>query len=198
MSQHSTLQAPPPEPIAVVGSGCRFPGESNTPSKLWSLLHDPRDLRTPIPPERFSSDGFYHADGTYHGHSNVQHAHFLSGDVPNFHRRFDARFFGINPSEARVMDPQMRLLLETVYEALESGGHTIESLAGSDTAVYAGTMLGEYEYMSRYLGNPIYPFRKCLTGRRMLSLGRRSKTISKAARETCLCPRDPFPSGKQS
>ncbi|KAK2598639.1 hypothetical protein N8I77_012034 [Diaporthe amygdali] len=144
MSQHTTQS--PPEPIAVVGSGCRFPGASNSPSKLWSLLCDPTDLRTPIPADRFSSAGFYHADGTYHGHSNVQHGHFLGG-APGFHRRFDARFFGINPSEAHVMDPQMRLLLETVYEALESGGHTIEALAGSDTAVYAGTMLGEYEQM---------------------------------------------------
>lgn len=144
MSQHTTQS--PPEPIAVVGSSCRFPGASNSPSKLWSLLCDPTDLRTPIPADRFSSAGFYHADGTYHGHSNVQHGHFLGG-APGFHRRFDARFFGINPSEAHVMDPQMRLLLETVYEALESGGHTIEALVGSDTAVYAGTMLGEYEQM---------------------------------------------------
>lgn len=137
MPQHTNHT--PQEPIAIVGSGCRFPGASNTPSKLWSLLCDPTDVRTPIPADRFSSAGFHHADGTYHGHSNVQHGHFLSGGaVPGFHRRFDARFFGINPSEAHAMDPQMRLLLETVYEALEAGGHTIEALAGSDTAVYAG------------------------------------------------------------
>jgi len=30
--------------------------------------------------------------------------------------------------------------LETVYESLEAGGHTLESLRGSDTAVYTGTM----------------------------------------------------------
>ncbi|KAJ5103133.1 Acyl transferase/acyl hydrolase/lysophospholipase [Penicillium argentinense] len=42
------------------------------------------------------------------------------------------------------MDPQQRILLETVYEALEAGGHTLESLRGSDTAVYAGTMTADY------------------------------------------------------
>jgi hybrid polyketide synthase/nonribosomal peptide synthetase ACE1 len=30
--------------------------------------------------------------------------------------------------------------LETVYEALEAGGHTLEGLRGSDTSVYVGTM----------------------------------------------------------
>lgn len=42
------------------------------------------------------------------------------------------------------MGPQQRILLETVYEALEAGGHTFESWRGSDTAVYAGTMTADY------------------------------------------------------
>lgn len=132
-----------PEPIAIVGSGCRFPGNSNTPSKLWDLLRDPQDLLTPIPKDRFDSRGFYHEDGQYHGHSNARHGYFLAGE--GTHRRFDARFFNISAAEANCMDPQIRLLLETVYEALESAGMSIEALQGSDTAVYGGTMLSEYE-----------------------------------------------------
>lgn len=45
------------------------------------------------------------------------------------------------------MDPQQRLLLETVYESIESAGMTIEGLQGSDTAVFAGVMIGDYEAM---------------------------------------------------
>ncbi|ROW04822.1 hypothetical protein VMCG_04865 [Cytospora schulzeri] len=133
----------PAEPIAVVGCGFRFPGNANTPSKLWELLRSPRDLLSPIPDDRFSTQGFYHPNDYYHGHCNVKESYLLSGE--GVHRQFDAGFFGIMPVEANVMDPQMRLLLEVVYEALEAGGQTIESLRGSDTAVYAGLMMGDYE-----------------------------------------------------
>ncbi len=34
--------------------------------------------------------------------------------------------------------------METVYEALERGCHILDSLRGSDTAVYAGTMSVDY------------------------------------------------------
>ncbi|KAI2473089.1 hypothetical protein F4781DRAFT_427851 [Annulohypoxylon bovei var. microspora] len=136
------------EPIAIIGSGCRFPGNANTPSALFDVLHNPRDLLTSIPEERFSTPGFYHEKGQYHGHTNVQQSYLLSGE--GTHRCFDAQFFGISPAEANVIDPQMRLLLETVYEALEDAGQTIKGLQGSDTAVYAGLMTSDYEHiMSR-------------------------------------------------
>ncbi|KAH8897379.1 amino acid adenylation domain-containing protein [Thozetella sp. PMI_491] len=140
MATHSRT---PPEPIAVIGTGCRLPGYSDTPSKLWELIRDPRDLLAPVPKSRFSADGFYHEDGQYAGHSNAREAYLLAGD--DTPRRFDARFFGIRPAEAEALDPQIRLLLETVYEALEAAGLPMESLQGSDTAVYAGAMASEYE-----------------------------------------------------
>ncbi|KAI1638954.1 polyketide synthase-like protein [Biscogniauxia mediterranea] len=133
-----------PEPIAIIGSGCRFPGNACTPSKLWDLLRSPTDLLTDIPEDRFNTKGFYHENGQYHGHTNVKQSYLLSEDRAI--RRFDAQFFGISPAEANVIDPQMRLLLETVYEALESAGQTIEDLQGTDTAVYTGLMAGDYEH----------------------------------------------------
>ncbi|KAI1457563.1 hypothetical protein F4805DRAFT_174045 [Annulohypoxylon moriforme] len=138
----------PQEPIAIIGSGCRFPGNANTPSALFDVLRNPQDLLSPIPEDRFSTRGYYHENGQYHGHTNVRQSYLLSGE--GSHRNFDAQFFGISPAEANVIDPQMRLLLETVYEALEDAGRTIKGLQGSDTAVYAGLMTSDYEHiMSR-------------------------------------------------
>ncbi|KAL2173167.1 polyketide synthase [Thermothelomyces heterothallicus CBS 202.75] len=131
------------ELIAIVGSACRFAGDASSPSKLWDLLREPRDVRSEIPESRFSANGFYHPDGAHHGRSNVRHSYLLNDDPT----AFDAEFFGINPIEARAMDPQQRILLETVYEAVESAGMTLAGLKGSDTAVYAGVMIGDYEAM---------------------------------------------------
>jgi hybrid polyketide synthase / nonribosomal peptide synthetase ACE1 len=128
------------EPIAIVGSGCRFSGESTTPSKLWQLLRNPHDISSTIPNSRFNVTSFYHPDGLHHGTSNVTESYVLSED----HRHFDATFFGIKPVEASSMDPQQRLLLETVYEGLESAGVTLKELQGSNTAVYVGVMTGDY------------------------------------------------------
>lgn len=131
------------EPIAVIGSGCRFPGDSDSPSKLWELLRQPRDVLSTIPETRFNPEGFYHPDGLHHGTSNVKHSYLLNGDP----FRFDAQSFGVKPVEANSMDPQQRLVLETVYEGLESAGLAINKLHGSDTAVYVGVMGGDYADM---------------------------------------------------
>ncbi|KAK7736129.1 putative Hybrid PKS-NRPS biosynthetic cluster [Cytospora paraplurivora] len=128
------------EEIAVIGSGCRFPSDANTPSRLWELIENPRDVAQKI--DRFNVEGFYNENGQISGHSNVKHAYLLTGE--GGYRSFDAGFFGISPLEANVLDPQTRLLLETVYEALESAGQTLEGLRGSDTAVYAGQMTDDY------------------------------------------------------
>ncbi|KAI2618232.1 putative polyketide synthase [Hypoxylon sp. NC1633] len=130
------------EPIAIIGSGCRFPGGSSSPSKLWELLKQPRDVASKI--DRFSADGFYHKDGSHHGTSNVLHSYLLSEDT----RHFDAQFFSIPGSEAEGIDPQQRLLMEVVYEALESSGHQIEELSGSPTAVYVGVMCNDYAHIT--------------------------------------------------
>ncbi|KAM0323352.1 hypothetical protein ACHAQA_008945 [Verticillium albo-atrum] len=128
------------EPIAVVGSSCRFPGSLNTPSKLWEFLKDPTDLLTKIPKERFNADAFYHPDGMHHGTTNVTESYLLREDV----RLFDANFFNIKPIEAHSIDPQQRILMEVVYESLEAAGMPLESLAGSETGVYVGLMCEDY------------------------------------------------------
>lgn len=136
----------PNEPIAVIGSACRFPGGASEPSKLWDLLQNPTDVLREIPESRFSVDGFYHPNNMHHGTTNVRHSYVLDEDI----RLFDAQFFGIKPVEANSIDPQQRLLMETVYEGLEAAGQSIQRLHGSQTAVYVGLMSSDYKDL---LGN---------------------------------------------
>ncbi|KAJ5281819.1 polyketide synthase [Penicillium angulare] len=130
------------EPIAVIGTGCRFPGASTSPSKLWELMKSPRDVGSKI--DRFNADGFYHKDGSHHGTSNVLNSYLIDEDT----RQFDAQFFNIPGSEADGIDPQQRVLMEVVYEALEASGHKIEELSGTQTAVYVGLMCNDYAHIT--------------------------------------------------
>lgn len=131
----------PKEPIAIIGTGCRFPGGSTSPSKLWDLLYSPRDLTREVPAEsRFNPKGFYNVDGEHHGASNATNAYFIEEDP----RYFDAGFFSIAPREAESIDPQQRLLLETVYEAMENAGLTLNGMRGSATSAYMGAMSADY------------------------------------------------------
>ncbi|CAG8978703.1 hypothetical protein HYALB_00004686 [Hymenoscyphus albidus] len=128
----------------IIGSACRFPGGATSPSKLWELLKDPRDVLSEFHADRLNLKTFYHQNGEHHGSTDVQNKSYLLSEDP---RLFDASFFHISPSEADGMDPQQRNLLETVYEALESAGCTLDQMRGSLTSVYAGLMNNDYSHI---------------------------------------------------
>jgi hybrid polyketide synthase/nonribosomal peptide synthetase ACE1 len=133
------------EPIAIIGAGSRFPGGADTPSKLWSVIHNPTDLSRK--PSRFNIDPFYHPVGTHHGTTNAAKSYWLEDSGRSDVTKFDAGFFNIQPGEVDAMDPQQRLLLEVVYDGLCAAGQPMEKLRGSDTAVYVGMMCDDYNTM---------------------------------------------------
>uniref|UniRef100_UPI00398F77C5 fatty acid synthase n=1 Tax=Pristiophorus japonicus TaxID=55135 RepID=UPI00398F77C5 len=52
--------------------------------------------------------------------------------------KFDASFFGVHPKQAHTMDPQLRIILETAYEAIVDGGISPATLRGTNTGVWIG------------------------------------------------------------
>jgi acyl transferase domain-containing protein len=144
---HPLLFDPMVEPIAVIGTGCRFPGGADTPSKLWSVIHEPRDLSRKPSDSRFNIDAFYHPVGTHHGTTNATKSYWLEDDERSNVTQFDAGFFSIQSAEADAMDPQQRLLMHVVYDSLCAAGLPMEKLRGSDTAVYVGSMCDDYNTM---------------------------------------------------
>ncbi|KAI0486471.1 hypothetical protein F4859DRAFT_528204, partial [Xylaria cf. heliscus] len=155
----------PGEPVAIIGTACRLPGGATSPSKLWSLLCEPPDLSRRIPKDRFDPHGFYHPNAAHHGTTNVTNAYLMEDD----YRRFDSQFFQISPAEADCMDPQQRILLEIVYEAIEAAGLRMHDMRGTNTAVFVGAMSSDYNDMLLRDCNAIPTYMSTGTARSMLS-----------------------------
>ncbi|MCC2275219.1 type I polyketide synthase [Streptomyces sp. ET3-23] len=128
------------EPVAVVGMGCRFPGGVGCADDLWDLVVGEGDAIGPFPSDRYWDLGrLFDPDPDRPGVCYVREGGFLYGAAD-----FDAEFFHISPREALAMDPQQRQLLEVAWEALEHAGINPQSLHGTPTAIYTGTVRQEY------------------------------------------------------
>nr|ART35008.1 polyketide synthase [Fusarium bulbicola] len=133
------------EPIAVVGMGCRLPGDVGSPSDFWKLMMEKRSGQTPkVPASRFNIDAHFHPNNDRPGSFGVLGGYFINETL----QEFDPGFFGITPVEATWMDPQQRKLLEVVYESFESAGLTLDQLSGSDTACFMATFTADFQQMS--------------------------------------------------
>ncbi|WP_455680270.1 beta-ketoacyl synthase N-terminal-like domain-containing protein, partial [Streptomyces prasinus] len=126
------------EPIAVVSMACHLPGGIGTPEAFWDLLSRGGDAVGGLP-RRWEGLDLYDPDPEAAGKSYAREGGFLE-DIEGF----DAEFFGITPREAQAMDPQQRIVLETVWEALERAGIRPDTLSESRTGVYLGTMSSDY------------------------------------------------------
>ena len=128
--------------ISIVGISCRFPG-ANSKELFWNLLEQGKSAIRDFPLNRKEQhEAFYRL---YH------HKRFVSGRLCTVRGSyledilsFDNEFFSISDQEARGMDPQQRILLEVVYEAIEDAGMRLEDLQRCKTGVFLGVMNLDY------------------------------------------------------
>jgi acyl transferase domain-containing protein/NAD(P)-dependent dehydrogenase (short-subunit alcohol dehydrogenase family)/acyl carrier protein/SAM-dependent methyltransferase len=107
--------------VAVVGLACRLPGARNA-SQLWRLLECGESAIRPLP------DGRWDVEFP---------ERYWGGWIDDVHR-FDPVFFKLHEQDARVMDPQARLVLEEGLAALCDAGYEHSELAGRRVGVYLG------------------------------------------------------------
>ena len=131
--------------IAIVGMGCRYPGQADSADSFWQILTDGVDATSPIPADRWNNDRLSSPDPVNEPGSLRAERMGMVHDIADF----DAGFFGISPREAAVMDPQQRIILETAYDALENAGQTLETWGGQDVGVFVGA--ASTDYMSAQL-----------------------------------------------
>ena len=130
--------------VAVIGMACRFPSAGNL-QQFW------RNLCDGVESMQFFSDEEVLASGV--DPKLLQDPNYVkvSSVLPDI-EWFDARFFGITPREASLMDPQHRVLLECAWETFEVAGYNPHAHPGA-VGVYAGAV------MNTYLINNLFPAR---------------------------------------
>jgi acyl transferase domain-containing protein/acyl carrier protein len=124
----------PVDAVAIIGASCRLPGAA-TLEQFWSMIADGRvgierfgadaARREGVPETVLAQPGFVGAGGPLDGVD-----------------QFDAAYFGIPPSQAAAMDPQQRIFLECVHEALERAGHG--AVRGARVGIWAGSASVDY------------------------------------------------------
>lgn len=133
--------------IAIIGLSGRYP-QAHDLEAFWNNLREGRDSITEIPKERWDHSPYYDTDRSKRGKTYSKWGGFMR-DVD----KFDPLFFNIAPREAEIMDPQERLFLQSVYEAMEDAGYTRDTLVSGgesgeerNVGVYVGVMYSEYQF----------------------------------------------------
>lgn len=124
------------EGIAVIGMSGRFPGAANVEAYWRNLLNGLDSI------SRFRKDELEYSVASGE-EANEDQKYVCARGVLDHVDQFDADFFGINPREAEVMDPQHRLFLECAWESLESAGYNPSEYPGL-IGVFAGCSLNTY------------------------------------------------------
>src|SRR4051812_29847107 len=123
------------EEVAIIAMTGRFPGARNV-EQLWRNLRDGVESATKFSDEELLAAG---VDSALLTDPNYVKAGTVLDDAD----WFDAGFFGFNPREAEITDPQHRLFLECGHEALELAGYSPEVYGGL-IGVFAGTAMSSY------------------------------------------------------
>ncbi|MCB8976730.1 MAG: SDR family NAD(P)-dependent oxidoreductase [Ardenticatenaceae bacterium] len=121
--------------IAIVGLAGRFPGAANV-DEFWQNIRSGVDSIRPLTDEEARAAGATD--------QQLQDPNFIKvNSALDELDGFDADFFGYNPRDAEIMDPQQRVFLESAWTALEHAGYDPAQYKGL-IGVFGGSTTSSY------------------------------------------------------
>ncbi len=129
--------------VAIIGMAGRFPG-ANTIDEFWEILAEGKETTS-----FFSVDEI---DKSIPSGIKNSSSYVKARGVIDKADEFDAAFFGFNPRNAELTDPQHRVFLEIAWEVLEKTGYLPQKYTGL-VGVFAGCGYNTY-YNNNVLTNP--------------------------------------------
>ena len=140
-------------PIAIIGVHAQFPGSTSL-EQYWQNLREGRDMIGPVPQERWDTNALFDAQpaNAANGHGKI---YCKWGGFIDDADKFDAAFFSITEQDARLIDPQERLFIQSVWSAVEDAGYTRDSLmrrhpkgGSADVGLFVGVTTNSYHLLT--------------------------------------------------
>ena len=110
--------------VAIIGMAGRFPGARNV-QEFWTNLRNGVESIRFLTPAELAEGG---VDPAVASDPSYVPASSSLAEID----MFDAAFFGYTPRDARLLDPQGRVFLECVWEALENAACDPATFDGED------------------------------------------------------------------
>ncbi|WP_182858629.1 SDR family NAD(P)-dependent oxidoreductase [Propionibacterium ruminifibrarum] len=135
--------------FAIVGLDVVMPGSRDI-HQYWKHLIDCDCMTSQVPSDRWDWQAL-DADLARAGQDPVSHHGAFMAEVQDF----DRSLFGISPREAKFMDPQQRLVLESIHRTIESSGRRVSDMAGSRTGIFIGVATADYSNVLQESAFPV-------------------------------------------
>jgi amino acid adenylation domain-containing protein len=145
------------EGIAVIGMAGRFAGAANV-EQFWENLRGEKEVIGEIPRDHWDYRPWFDENPETPDKTYCKWGSFIEGVD-----RFDPAFFDIPPGEACWLDPQVRLLLQSVYAAAEHAG-VVNRVRHTATGVFMGICSADYQERIAELRLPVDPGRTGVGG----------------------------------
>lgn len=129
--------------VAIIGASCRVPMANNT-EEYWDNLVNGRNCFVTKPVDKLLFEKvfynphyaeFFECNTFQEENENVEN--YIGAFIEDFDK-FDAGFFNIPPREAKYIDPQQRVFLESAWSAIEDAGYSVSNIKNTSTGVYVG------------------------------------------------------------
>ncbi|AZE49484.1 Malonyl CoA-acyl carrier protein transacylase [Pseudomonas chlororaphis] len=133
------------EDIAIIGMAARLP-KSDSLGDFWRRLVADEPFISEVPADRWDWRAIF-GDIDSPDKTDCYHGAFID-DV----RGFDPLHFNISPREAALIDPQHRLMLQAVWEVLETAGYQRDQLRQQKIGVFLGIERKDYADLIRASG----------------------------------------------
>ncbi len=151
LSAPAAPTVPAHEPIAIIGMQGQF-ARSDDLETFWSHLVNETELMREVPPDHWDYRPWFDAEGQDPDKTYCKWGSFIE-EVD----KFDAGFFNISRREAEWIDPQIRMLLQSVHATAEDAGYA-GRLRGTNTGVFVGACFHDYQYKIDELRLPVNPY----------------------------------------